>query len=62
MVAERARSGLLASQATYSTWRDLGAAVGPLVAGAAFAAVPQAPLYGACAALMALGLWWCVAR
>jgi MFS family permease len=62
MVAERARTGLLASQATYSTWRDLGAAVGPVVAGIVFAAVPQAPLYGACAALLALGLWWCVAR
>ena len=62
MVAERAKSGVLASQATYSTWRDLGAAVGPLVAGAIFAAVPQGPLYGACAALMALGLWWCVVR
>ncbi|MBX3503716.1 MAG: MFS transporter [Alphaproteobacteria bacterium] len=62
MVAERARTGLLASQATYSTWRDLGAAVGPVVAGAVFAAVPQGPLYGACAALMALGLWWCVGR
>jgi MFS transporter, DHA1 family, inner membrane transport protein len=62
MVAERARSGLLASQATYSTWRDLGAAVGPVVAGVVFASVAQGPLYGACAALMALGLWWCVAR
>ncbi|MGE0422834.1 MAG: MFS transporter [Reyranellaceae bacterium] len=62
MVAERARTGLLASQATYSTWRDLGAAVGPVIAGIVFAAVPQAPLYGTCAALMALGLWWCVAR
>jgi MFS family permease len=62
MVAERAKSGLLASQATYSTWRDLGAAVGPLIAGAAFAAVSQPLLYGACAAILALGLWWCVAR
>jgi len=62
MVAERAKSGLLASQATYSTWRDLGAAVGPVIAGVVFAAVPQASLYGGCAALMALGLWWCVAR
>ncbi|MBV9834838.1 MAG: MFS transporter [Alphaproteobacteria bacterium] len=62
MVAERAKSGLLASQATYSTWRDLGAAVGPVVAGVVFAAVPQAPLYGTCAALLVLGLWWCVAR
>lgn len=60
MVAERAKSGLLASQATYSTWRDLGAAVGPVVAGVVFAAVPQGPLYGACAAVLALGLWWCI--
>lgn len=62
MVAERARSGLLASQATYSTWRDLGAAVGPLVAGVVFTSAPQGLLYGTCAGLMALGLWWCVGR
>ena len=62
MVAERSRSGLLASQATYSTWRDLGAAVGPLVAGVVFVSLPQGQLYGACAALMVLALWWCVVR
>jgi MFS transporter, DHA1 family, inner membrane transport protein len=62
MVAQRARRGALASQATYSTWRDLGAAVGPVVGGLLFGAVPAAVLYGASAILLALGLWWCVAR
>jgi MFS transporter, DHA1 family, inner membrane transport protein len=62
MVAQRARSGALASQATYSTWRDLGAAVGPVVGGLAFGAVAPGLLYGVSAAILAVGLWWCIAR
>lgn len=62
MVAERATGSAMSSQATYSTWRDFGAAIGPVVAGIVFVEVPQALLYGACAGLLALMLWWCVAR
>jgi len=62
MVAERATGSAMTSQATYSTWRDFGAAVGPVVAGLVFAAVSQMLLYGACAVLLAAMLWWCVAR
>jgi len=62
MVAERAHEGALSSQATYSTWRDLGAAVGPVIAGLVFGAVTQPVLYGASAFILGLGLWWCVVR
>ena len=54
--------GVLSSQASYSTWRDFGAAVGPLSAPWLFLNVPQTPLY----AVLALGLgitgWWCLVR
>jgi MFS transporter, DHA1 family, inner membrane transport protein len=62
MVAQRARGGALSSQATYSTWRDLGAAVGPVIGGVVFGAVAQPVLYGLSALILALGLWWCIAR
>jgi MFS family permease len=62
MVAERATGSAMTAQATYSTWRDFGAAVGPVVAGIVFTEVAQPLLYGACAATLALMLWWCVAR
>jgi MFS family permease len=62
MVAERATGSAMTSQATYSTWRDFGAAIGPLVAGIVFTAVSQGLLFGVCAALLALMLGWCVAR
>jgi len=62
LVAERARGGMLASQATYATWRDLGAAIGPIVAGLLFATVPQAALYAACAGLLLLAVWCCIAK
>ena len=62
MVAERARGGMLSSQATYATWRDFGAAVGPVVAGAAFATIAQPMLYGTSAAVLAILLWWCLGR
>ncbi|HJQ56314.1 MAG TPA: MFS transporter [Vineibacter sp.] len=62
MVAERAVGSAMTSQATYSTWRDFGAAVGPVVAGIVFTTVAQPLLYGTCAALLALLLWLCVGR
>lgn len=62
LVAERARGGMLASQATYATWRDFGAAIGPVVAGLLFATVPQAALYAVCAGLLLLAVWWCIAK
>jgi MFS family permease len=62
MVAARASGSAMSAQATYSTWRDFGAAIGPLIAGIVFAATPQVLLYGVCAAALALMLWWCVAR
>jgi MFS family permease len=62
MVAERARGSAMTSQATYSTWRDFGAAVGPVVAGIAFNAVSQTLLYGTSAVLLGVMLWWCIAR
>ena len=45
-------AGVLASQANYSTWRDFGAAVGPLSAPWLFLNVPQGPLYAALAAAL----------
>jgi len=62
MVAERATGSAMTSQATYSTWRDFGAAVGPVVAGIVFTAISPMLLYGACAGLLLAMLWWCVAR
>jgi len=62
LVAARNRGGMLSSQANYATWRDFGAAVGPVVAGLVYAAVPQGPLYAVCATGLAVALWWCVGR
>lgn len=62
LVAARNRGGMLSSQANYATWRDFGAAVGPVVAGLVYAAVPQGPLYAVCAMGLAGALWWCVGR
>jgi len=62
MVLERSEGRYLASQATFSTWRDFGAAVGPLTAPFLFLNVPQAPLFAGLAAVLAVGLWFCVAR
>ena len=62
LVLERGKSSVLSSQASYSTWRDFGAAVGPLSAPWLFLNVPQAPLYGALAALLAIGACFCLAR
>lgn len=62
MVMQRASGGYLSSQASYSTWRDFGAALGPLTAPWLFLNVAQDWLFGALAAVMAVGVGWCLAR
>ncbi len=62
LVIERGQGSVLSSQASYSTWRDFGAAVGPLSAPWLFLNVAQGPLYGALAAAMGLGVYFCLAR
>lgn len=44
----------VAALARLATWRDLGAGLGPLVAGALLPVIPSPVLYGATAALLAL--------
>ncbi len=62
MVMERVSGGYLASQASYATWRDFGAAVGPLTAPWLFLTFSQGLLFGALAAIMAAGVGVCLAR
>ncbi|NDH62304.1 MAG: MFS transporter [Alphaproteobacteria bacterium] len=62
LVIERGHDGVLSSQASYSTWRDFGAAVGPLSAPWLFLNVAQGPLYAALATIMALGVALCLVR
>jgi len=62
LVIERGQGSVLSSQASYSTWRDFGAAVGPLSAPWLFLNVAQCPLYGALAAAMGLGVYFCLVR
>ncbi|MDP1751548.1 MAG: MFS transporter [Reyranella sp.] len=62
LVIERGHGGVLSSQASYSTWRDFGAAVGPLSAPWLFLNVAQGPLYGALAAALGLAAWFCLVR
>ncbi len=62
LVLERGRSSVLSSQASYSTWRDFGAAVGPLSAPWLFLNVPQGPLYTALAASLAISAYFCLVR
>ena len=62
LVVERSHASVLSSQASYSTWRDFGAAVGPLTAPWLFLNIPQAPLNAALAALLALGVFFCLVR
>lgn len=62
MVIERASASYLASQASYSTWRDFGAALGPLTAPWLFLNVPQGWLFGGLAGVMAAGVVLCLAR
>jgi hypothetical protein len=62
LVLERGRSSVLSSQASYSTWRDFGAAVGPLSAPWLFLTVPQMPLYAALAVLLGISAYICLVR
>ncbi|MFO1081667.1 MAG: MFS transporter [Reyranellaceae bacterium] len=62
LVIERGRGTVLSSQASYSTWRDFGAAVGPLSAPWLFLNVAQAPLYGLLAFALAVAAFLCLVR
>jgi len=62
MVMQRVTGGYLSSQASYSTWRDFGAAIGPLTAPFLFLNVPQTWLFAALGSLMAAGVIFCLAR
>ncbi len=62
MVMQRATGGYLSSQASFSTWRDFGAAVGPLSAPWLFLTFSQGVLFGALAAIMAGGVMFCLSR
>ena len=62
LVIERGKASVLSSQASYSTWRDFGAAVGPLSAPWLFLNVPQGALYGALAVGLAVAAWGCLVR
>ena len=62
LVLERGKSSVLSSQASYSTWRDFGAAVGPLSAPWLFLNIPQAPLYGLLAAALGISAYFCLVR
>ena len=62
LVIERGHGTVLSSQASYSTWRDFGAAVGPLTAPWLFLTVPQAPLYAALALALGLSGYFCLVR
>ena len=62
LVIARGKGGVLSSQASYSTWRDFGAAVGPLTAPWLFLHIPQTPLYAALALALAVSAWLCLAR
>ena len=62
LVIERGQGSVLSSQASYSTWRDFGAAVGPLTAPWLFLNVPQAPLYAALAAALGISAYFCLVR
>ena len=62
LVLERGKSSVLSSQASYSTWRDFGAALGPLSAPWLFLNIPQAPLYGLLAAALCISAYFCLVR
>jgi DHA1 family inner membrane transport protein len=62
LVLERGKSSVLSSQASYSTWRDFGAAIGPLSAPWLFLNIPQAPLYGMLAAALGISVYFCLIR
>jgi MFS transporter, DHA1 family, inner membrane transport protein len=62
MVMQRVTGGYLSSQASYSTWRDFGAALGPLTAPFLFLNIPQTWLFASLGLLMAGGVAFCLAR
>jgi MFS family permease len=62
MVMQRVTGGYLSSQASYSTWRDFGAAIGPLTAPWLFLNVPQSWLFAALGVVMAGGVVFCLGR
>ncbi|HEY6983556.1 MFS transporter [Reyranella sp.] len=62
LVIARGKGGVLSSQASYSTWRDFGAAVGPLTAPWLFLHIPQTPLYAALALALGVSAWACLVR
>jgi MFS family permease len=62
MVMQRVTGGYLSSQASYSTWRDFGAAVGPLTAPFLFVHIPQSWLFATLGLLMAGGVAFCLGR
>jgi MFS family permease len=62
LVIARGHGSVLSSQASYSTWRDFGAAVGPLSAPWLFLNVPQGPLYAALAAALGISAYFCLVR
>jgi len=62
LVIERRQGSVLSSQASYSTWRDFGAAVGPLTAPWLFLNVPQTPLYAALAVSLGVSAYFCLVR
>jgi len=62
MVMQRVTGGYLSSQASYSTWRDFGAALGPLSAPWLFLNIPQGWLFGALGLIMAGGVFFCLAQ
>jgi MFS transporter, DHA1 family, inner membrane transport protein len=62
LVIERGKASVLSSQASYSTWRDFGAAVGPLSAPWLFLNVAQGPLYAALAAALGISAYFCLVR
>jgi DHA1 family inner membrane transport protein len=62
LVIERGHGSVLSSQASYSTWRDFGAAVGPLTAPWLFLNVPQMPLYAALSLALGAAAYFCLVR
>ena len=62
MVMQRVTGGYLSSQASYSTWRDFGAAVGPLTAPWLFLNIEQSWLFATLGLMMAAGTFFCLAR
>jgi MFS family permease len=62
LVIERGHGTVLSSQASYSTWRDFGAAVGPLTAPWLFLNIPQTPLYAMLALALGVSGYFCLVR